>query len=127
MNSLISFLLLGLLVGLLARLLSKQPTTLVGSATLGGVGAFVGGMLGALTGTNDPFAAVRLEGLIWAGLGAILVLMIAALARASEARKRAQLFPRAYPTRRLAPLSDDLLESDRRSFATISKRYEARE
>lgn len=63
MLNILSWILTGLLVGALARLLmpGRQPIGLVATILLGVAGAFVGGLIASLFTTGDPLAIARAE------------------------------------------------------------------
>src|SRR5262249_9169563 len=75
MLSIVGWILFGLIVGVLAKLLmpGRDPGGIVLTAALGGVGAMVGGLVGRLLGLYESGEGA---GYIMATIGAILVLFV---------------------------------------------------
>ena len=88
MIELIVFLIVGFLAGLLAKALmpgsSNEPGGFWMTALLGIVGAFVGGFLGRAFGFAAPAGSFSFAGIIWAALGAIVVIAIMRLVTGSR-------------------------------------------
>ena len=75
------FLLVGLIAGVLAKVImpgsSNEPGGWILTMVLGVVGAFVGGFLGRLTGLGGAASgSFSLAGILWATVGAIVVIAI---------------------------------------------------
>lgn len=83
---LVTLLLVGFVVGALARFLlpGRDPMGCLGTAVLGILGSFVGGLLAdAFFGTPGRELALRPAGLIGSVLGAMLLLVLLRLLRGS--------------------------------------------
>jgi uncharacterized membrane protein YeaQ/YmgE (transglycosylase-associated protein family) len=80
--SIIAFLVIGLLAGLLARALmpGNQSMGLVATTLVGIAGSFVGGFIGTLFRSDGRVLDLHPSGLILSVIGAMLVLVLMALA-----------------------------------------------
>ena len=82
MNSLLTWIIVGLIAGVLASLVAKGGFGIVGDIIIGIIGAFVGGWIFARLGTAAPFGG--LAGVIFvAFIGAVVLLFILRLIRGS--------------------------------------------
>jgi uncharacterized membrane protein YeaQ/YmgE (transglycosylase-associated protein family) len=83
---LLSLLIIGLIAGLLARLIvpGRDPMGLLGTALLGIVGSFVGGLLSSLI--FEHTLAFRGSGLLGSVIGAVIALLIYRATIRSSAR-----------------------------------------
>jgi uncharacterized membrane protein YeaQ/YmgE (transglycosylase-associated protein family) len=68
---------LGGLVGWLAARLMGREEGILASVIIGIIGSFIGGLISRLfTGSNQSFLAFDLSGLIWAFVGAVILVAI---------------------------------------------------
>lgn len=81
MLALILFLVMGLVVGLLARLVvpGRDPMGLIGTLVLGVVGSYVGGTLGSVVSGSE--LEVRPTTFFWSLVGAVIALLVLRLVR----------------------------------------------